>query len=346
MTHFPMLKDLPAEETSPACAICQGETTAPVMEHNGRPVCDSCHERIVAYTERLESRVDRLRSYANKLSDQGNATYNRARQMADVIPFGQPILIGHHSEKADRRYRDRIHNTYGRAFAAMERAAEIERKADRVGKNRAISSDDPAAIIKLEEKLAKLQQEQDAMKRANAAIRKLVGRVERIQSVGHHGTVAEINARFNAEKARVAEIHKGYLVHAQALAKELGISEGEAAVLLTPDILGRIGYADYELKNNGAEIRRITKRIDSFRIPRTTIAENVKESVYGDIRVERSVEDNRLRIHFPGKPAPHIINLLKSRGFRWSPSNKAWQRQLTANAEYDAVAVIQEALKK
>jgi hypothetical protein len=39
----------------------------------------------------------------------GQALYDDAHRMADAIPFGQPILDGHHSEGRDRRYRDRIH---------------------------------------------------------------------------------------------------------------------------------------------------------------------------------------------------------------------------------------------
>ena len=39
--------------------------------------------------------------------------------MASVIPFGQPILVGHHSERRDRSYRDRIRSTEDRAVDAL-----------------------------------------------------------------------------------------------------------------------------------------------------------------------------------------------------------------------------------
>ncbi|RMH38404.1 MAG: hypothetical protein D6694_12480, partial [Gammaproteobacteria bacterium] len=60
------------------------------------------------------------------------------------------------------------------------------------------------------------------------------------------------------------------------------------------------------------------------------------------VRVIEDVEANRLKIEFPGKPDPDMIAELKRRGFRWSPRNKAWQRQLTNNARYAA----QEILKR
>ena len=39
---------------------------------------------------------------------------------------------------------------------------------------------------------------------------------------------------------------------------------------------------------------------------------------------------------FDEKPSEEQRSKLKSWGFRWSPSNKAWQRQLNSNAIYAA----------
>ena len=41
---------------------------------------------------------------------------------------------------------------------------------------------------------------------------------------------------------------------------------------------------------------------------------------------------NRLQILFDEKPDEDTRKALKSNGFRWSPKNGAWQRQLTDNA--------------
>ena len=50
----------------------------------------------------------------------------------------------------------------------------------------------------------------------------------------------------------------------------------------------------------------------------------------------RNAEENRLQILFDEIPDADTRDALKSNGFRWSPRNKAWQRQLTQNAEYAA----------
>ena len=43
-------------------------------------------------------------------------------------------------------------------------------------------------------------------------------------------------------------------------------------------------------------------------------------------------EVNRVQIIFDGKPDPDVRSELKGEGFRWAPSQGAWQRQLTDNA--------------
>lgn len=52
------------------------------------------------------------------------------------------------------------------------------------------------------------------------------------------------------------------------------------------------------------------------------------------VTVERNSEIMRLQIFFEGIPQPETRQQMKSNGFVWSPSNKAWQRMLNSNAEY------------
>lgn len=50
-----------------------------------------------------------------------------------------------------------------------------------------------------------------------------------------------------------------------------------------------------------------------------------------------NIEQQRVQILFPGKPSAEIISYLKSHGFRWSPFNKAWQRQNTPEGRRKAL---------
>ena len=53
----------------------------------------------------------------------------------------------------------------------------------------------------------------------------------------------------------------------------------------------------------------------------------------------KNEEKNGLEIYFDGKPDENVRNILKSEGFRWAPSQGAWQRQLTVNGQRSAARV-------
>src|SRR3546814_11195613 len=91
--------------------------------------------------------------------------------MGEAIPFGQPILVGHYSEGRDRNYRQRIHNTYGKAFDLEKRADHYAQEAAAVGYG-GISSDDPDAIKKLMHQVEQLTANQERLKKSNTVIRK------------------------------------------------------------------------------------------------------------------------------------------------------------------------------
>lgn len=86
----------------------------------------------------------------------------------------------------------------------------------------------------------------------------------------------------------------------------------------------------WELSNETAEMRRIEKRIKEIEEMKQR-AESTADSKYETIdgvRVEENGETMRIQLYFDGKPSEKIRELLKSNGFRWSPSFGAWQRQL------------------
>lgn len=155
-----------------------------------------------------------------------------------------------------------------------------------------ISSDDPQAVEKLEAKLATLEKHQEMMKAANAAIR-MKDPVKR--------------------DAKLAD---------------LGYTPEQITQLIEPDFCGRIGYPAYALQNNNANIRRIRGRIEELK---KRSESTLKGWEFDRGRVVVNTTENRLQIIFDGKPDADIRTELKSEGFRWAPSQGAWQRQLTDN---------------
>lgn len=257
-------------------------------------------ERLNRYEERQQNRLDRYEALADKATVKSTVLATRSNQMAECIPFGQPVLVGHHSEKRDRNFRSKIHSIMGKSVQEMKKAEYYQNKADSVGKG-GISSDDPNAIEKLKSKLEKLQQAQELMKKANKLIKKF----------------PEHNARL-----------EGLI--------ELGFSEEKAIDVLNPKY-GSIGFASYSLQNNNAEINRLKKRIAELQTLENRTSNEVENDLY---KYTECKIENRCMFIFDGKPTEEIRQILKSNGFKWSPSRGAWVRQLNANGIYASKRVI------
>jgi hypothetical protein len=250
-----------------------------------------------AYEAKQEARRERLEDRSHKLTIEAGDLYGRARSMADIIPFGQPILVGHHSEGRDRNYRGRIHGTFAKAFAAQNKAQELARRAESVGSG-GISSDDQDAITKLRDKIATLEALQERMKTANKAVKK---------------------------KDRVA------------LAKQ-DFTEEQIDGLFTPDFCGRVGFASFEITNNGANIRRMKERIEHLEALAVKV---VMEPLEGDgWSITEDAEDNRIVIRFDEKPSKEVLAQLRSSAFKWSPTRKAHIRMRSDYAIHLAKEIV------
>jgi hypothetical protein len=112
---------------------------------------------------------------------------------------------------------------------------------------------------------------------------------------------------------------------------DLGLKETIARELFKPDFMGRIGFADYQLSNSSANMKRIRERIAS--LEKRQGQETSQYDFEGGTVID-SVEDNRIQIQYDGKPAAEIIKKLKSHGFHWTPSLGVWQRMRGSSAEW------------
>ncbi|EDF5515508.1 DUF3560 domain-containing protein [Salmonella enterica] len=79
--------------------------------------------------DRQEQRADRFSGYSEKRAGESEQTLAQVDALASVIPFGQPILVGHHSERRARRDAQRIENGMKRAVMLFERAEYWEDRA-------------------------------------------------------------------------------------------------------------------------------------------------------------------------------------------------------------------------
>jgi len=124
-----------------------------------------------SYELRQAARKERLLSAATSADRESGMVYTATKNKASLIPFGQPIHVGHYSEGRDRNFRKSISRGFGKAFALADKAEYYRRKAESVGTG-GISSDDPDALVKLKAQLADAQAAQERMKKVNAFIRR------------------------------------------------------------------------------------------------------------------------------------------------------------------------------
>ena len=159
-----------------------------------------------------------------------------------------------------------------------------------------ISREDPDAIEKLTVKLEECERLQDTMKEVNAFYRK-------------NGTIIGCPCLSESQAEKLDEsMRRRYPMHTQP-------------------------FPPYALTNNGTEIRRLKKRIEE--ISRDKEAGFVGWQFEGGEALAND-ELCRLQLVFDEKPSEEQIYLLKLNGFKWSPNNRAWQRQLNQSAIYAA----------
>ena len=94
-------------------------------------------------------------------------------------------------------------------------------------------------------------------------------------------------------------------------------------------------YAPYALSNSNQNIRATRQRLERLQTAKEkgTSAQHI-EFMGESVEVIETAEAMRLQLVFTGKSAEDVRTTLKKHGFKWSPKNSAWQRQLTDNARF------------
>lgn len=190
-----------------------------------------------------------------------------------------------------------------RRDAHMRRYEEIEGIPERIRKlgTGTVQAGDPDALDRLEVKARALEERHETMKRANAHYRK-------------HGTLEGFDGIGAEEAERIA-------------------TDMERFCLSQP-------FPSWQLSNNLATIKRTRARIEELSLEKEADTPDRETTVNGEpCTVVEDTGDMRLRVVFDGKPEPDTREILKRGGFRWSPRNTAWQRQLTDNARRALAAI-------
>lgn len=83
-------------------------------------LCGEIEDEDKSLVERAEERADRFEDLSVKRADDADRAHKTVSAICDGIPFGQPILVGHHSERHARKDAERIENGMRRAVKLFE----------------------------------------------------------------------------------------------------------------------------------------------------------------------------------------------------------------------------------
>jgi GTPase involved in cell partitioning and DNA repair len=170
--------------------------------------------------------------------------------------------------------------------------------------------------------------------------------IDRIKAVGKGGIdLADPNAREMLEERlaelkstleRSKEINKYYRKNKTMIGfPEMEPEKAEKMTQTIKETMERCPWITnpipaYELTSLRDKIKRTESKLEELNRRQEAQTEEEQHEGY---QIIKNVEIDRLQILFDEIPDEETRSALKSNGFRWSPRNKAWQRQLTANAE-------------
>lgn len=267
-----------------------------------------------SYEKKIEDRKAKFAARAEKARHEAEGRSKAARVIMDNIPLGQPILVGHHSEKRHRRDVAKVQRNLEKWKEATEKAAYYESKAATYG-SAGISADDPDAVAKLKAELEVAQLEREMEKKANADLRK----ANKLAAKKPEAERPSVFQMIDELADITPEIKRRLHSHARAFPWLPQLSS-----------------------NSQVRIKRMEDRI---KVLESRAAAPPRETVVGEgYRIEENRDLNRVQIRFDQRVSNELCTKLKSRGFKWARSEQAWQRQLNPTAWHVAVEMLKGGL--
>lgn len=87
-------------------------------------------EQVQTEQQKAAARAERMEDRHERAEAESRSAIRHAIKMTQCIPMGQPILVGHHSERRHRALLKRSDNAMRRGVEAGKKAAYYERRAD------------------------------------------------------------------------------------------------------------------------------------------------------------------------------------------------------------------------
>lgn len=119
--------------------------------------------------EWLRRKVERQENAAARQNRLSNEYYHKSQKDRDFLSLGEPVKVGHHSEKKHRKIIDDAWNNIGRSCMAQKKQERHEDKAAELEArlNKEINIDTPESVELLEERVNDLETRRDEIKKHN-----------------------------------------------------------------------------------------------------------------------------------------------------------------------------------
>ena len=116
--------------------------------------------------ERAQMKADRLDAIAEKRAAEASAFSRAANELSRAFEFGQPILVGHHSERKARKTQERMHSAQDKASKAHRAIGYWQYRAESVERHANYKNDPKVQARRIHTLLAELR---DLQRRLNTA---------------------------------------------------------------------------------------------------------------------------------------------------------------------------------
>lgn len=94
--------------------------------------CGEIGDEETTLAERAEQRAERFEGYQSKRKNDAESAYKQMQSISQHIPMGQPILVGHHSERRARKDAERIESYMQKTVKMWECSEYWEHRAQGV----------------------------------------------------------------------------------------------------------------------------------------------------------------------------------------------------------------------
>lgn len=116
------------------------------------------------YDERKEIKREIFERRIEKAEQNSKNEFEIHKRISSAIPLGQPILVDHYSASRHRNDIKKMDNAMRKSVAEDEKANYYRNKLDNLDNEGVISSDDPQAIAKIQDKIDTLEKAKQKIK--------------------------------------------------------------------------------------------------------------------------------------------------------------------------------------